>query len=51
MIACPFVCRWPDLLSRMAEVVARTAEVPTWLLDGDGVFWDAKAVDPLVVRL
>ena len=51
MIACPFNCRWPDLLSRMAGVIARTAEAPTWIMDGDGMFWDARAVDPLLVRL
>ena len=51
MTACPFDCRWPDLTSRMAEIIARTAEAPTWLLDSDDVFWDARAVDPLVLRL
>lgn len=51
MVACPFVCRWADLTARMAQVIARTAETPTWLLDGDGMFWDAKAVDPLHLRL
>lgn len=49
--ACPFECRWPDLLARLGVVMARTAEAPTWVLDGDGVIWDAEAVDQLEVRL
>lgn len=49
--ACPFDCRWPDLAVRVADVIARTAEASTWVLDGDGVIWDAEAVDPLKVRL
>lgn len=49
--ACPFDCRWPELTARIADTVARTAEAPTWVLDGDGVVWDAEAVDPLRVRL
>jgi hypothetical protein len=51
VVACPFECRWPDLVARIADALARTAEAPTWVLDGDGVLWDAKAVDPLKVRL
>lgn len=51
VIACPFECRWPDLAARLADTVARTAEAPTWVLDGDGVIWNAEAVDPLNVRL
>jgi hypothetical protein len=51
VIACPFECRWPDLVAVVADTVARTAEAPTWVLDGDGVIWDAEAVDPLRVRL
>lgn len=51
VVACPFDCRWPDLAVRVAASVARAAEVPTWLLDGDGVVWGAEAVDPRRVRL
>lgn len=49
--ACPFDCRSPELTARVADAVARTAEASTWVLDGDGVVWDAEAVDPLKVRL
>jgi len=49
--ACPFECRWPDMVSDLAEAVARTAEVSTWLLDGDGVIWNAENVDPSSVKL
>lgn len=51
VVACPFECRWPDLVARLAETTARTTGVPTWVLDGDGVIWNAEAVDPLRVRL
>lgn len=51
VIACPFECRWPELLADIADTVARTAEAPTWVLDGDGVIWDAEAVDPHRVRV
>lgn len=49
--ACPFECRWPDLVVRVAASVVGDADVSTWVLDGDGVVWDAKAVDLLDVRL
>lgn len=51
VIACPFECRWPDMVARLADRAARTAEAPTWVLDGDGVVWDAESVDPAKVRL
>jgi hypothetical protein len=49
--ACPFECRWPDMVARLAVVAARTAETPTWLLDSDGVVWNAESVDPNEVHL
>jgi hypothetical protein len=49
--ACPFECRWPDLVARLAEMAAAVSESPIWVLDGDGVVWGADAVDPLTVRL
>lgn len=49
--ACPFECRWPDLVALMAGVIAQAVEVPTWILDGDGMLWKAGAVDPLEVQL
>lgn len=51
VVACPFECRWPDVAARLADIIARTSEAPTWVMDGDGVVWDAKAVDPHNVRL
>lgn len=48
---CPFECRWPDFVAQVAEVAARTKEGWTWLLDGDGVVWNATAVDSSLVRL
>jgi hypothetical protein len=49
--ACPFACRWPDIVARVAAAAARTTEAPTWVLDGDGVVWDAERVDPDELRL
>ena len=49
--ACPFECRWPDMVAHLADVAARTAEAPTWLLDGDGVLWNAESVDAAEVQL
>lgn len=43
--ACPFDCRWADLVVRVAALAARTHENPTWLLDNDGQIWDAAVVD------
>lgn len=51
VVACPFECRSPDLAVELADAIARTTEAPTWVLDGDGVVWDAEAVDPFAVRL
>jgi hypothetical protein len=49
--ACPFECRWSDLVARIANVAARTVEAPTWLLDSDGTVWNADSVDPTEVHL
>lgn len=49
--ACPFECCWPDLVARLADVAARTAKSPTWVLDGDGVIWAAEGVDPVEMQL
>lgn len=51
MVVCPFDCRWPDLLTQVAALIARTTEDPVWVIDGDGIVWDAEAVDPMRVRL
>ena len=37
--------------AELADIIARTSEAPTWVLDGDGVIWDAEAIDPDKVRL
>jgi hypothetical protein len=49
--ACPFECRSPDLLVRVALTIAKAAHTPTWILDGDGVIWDAADIDPAKVQL
>lgn len=49
--ACLFSCRWPDMVVRLAQVMASRTRGPLWLLDGDGVIWDAAAVDPVAATL
>lgn len=49
--ACPFECRWPDLAVRIVGEIAQVGDSPTWVLDGDGVVWDARDVDPSKVQL
>lgn len=50
--ACPFECRWPDLAAGVADVASRTSDAAaTWLLDGDGVVWNAGSVNTAEVRL
>jgi len=44
--ACPFECRWPDLVSRLVGQIGRASDSPTWILDGDGVVWPAARIDP-----
>jgi hypothetical protein len=49
--ACPFECRWPDLVALIADSIDNATEAPTWVLDGDGVIWNADSVDPVTVQL
>jgi hypothetical protein len=49
--ACPFECRWPEMVASLAGAIARAAGVLTWVLDGDGVIWNAESVDPSNVKL
>ena len=49
--ACLFSCRWTDMVVQLAQIMASRTRGTLWLLDGDGVVWDAAAVDPVAVRL
>jgi len=49
--ACPFEFRRPDLAARLVREIAKAGGSPTWVLDGDGVVWDARDVDPSKMRL
>lgn len=51
VIGCPFECRWEDLVVSLAAAIARASDEPTWVLDGNGVVWNAEAVDPAAVVL
>lgn len=49
--ACMFACRWPDMVVHLAQILASRTRGPLWLLDGNGMVWDASAVDPAAVTL
>ncbi|WP_152521576.1 hypothetical protein [Amycolatopsis decaplanina] len=51
VFACSFECRWTDLVVRLLGAVARNAETPMWVVDGNGVVWDPKRVDPQKIVL
>jgi hypothetical protein len=42
-------CRWGDLLAATVHNVAVELTHPCWLVDNDGVVWEATAVDPMRV--
>lgn len=46
VVACPFECRWPSLVADLAKMAAAVSGGSLWVLDGDGVAWDASRVDP-----
>ncbi|XBB67862.1 hypothetical protein ABFU82_00730 [Nocardioides sp. WV_118_6] len=51
VVACPFECRWVDLVVRIAGRVADRSALPTWVLDGDGALWEAGRIDPRAIVL
>lgn len=48
---CVIECRWEDLFAGAVREVADAVGEPCWVVDGDGVIWDAANVDPSLVRL
>ncbi|GEN80502.1 hypothetical protein [Actinotalea fermentans] len=40
------VCRWEDLFVRLVRVITEISGEPAWILDENGVIWDARNVDP-----
>ena len=44
-------CRWEEQFARTVREIAHLVDGGAWVLDGDGVVWDATAVDPERVRL
>jgi hypothetical protein len=48
---CVVECRWEELFARFAREAARAVGGTCWVVDGDGVIWDAAHVDPSLVRL
>lgn len=48
---CVIECRWEDLFASVVREVAHAVGEPCWVVDGDGVIWDAANVDPSLVRL
>lgn len=51
LCGCSIECRWEDLFASVVREVARAAGETCWVVDGDGVIWDAAHVDPNLVRL
>lgn len=51
LAAFPFESRWPELVARALSAIADVVDERVWLLDGDGVLWDAGSVDPVRLRL
>lgn len=48
---CVIECRWEDLFANVVREVAHAVREPCWVVDGDGVIWDAANVDPTLIRL
>jgi hypothetical protein len=44
-------CRWEDLLAATVHGLAMQLKHPCWLVDNDGVVWEATAIDPLRLSL
>jgi hypothetical protein len=49
--ACVIECRSEELFAATTAQIAAALPYPTWVLDGDGVIWDATAVDPARIQL
>ena len=43
--ACLFECRWEDLVVEIALAASKRSASTFWLVDGNGVVWDAASVD------
>lgn len=39
-------CRWERQWAEIAAEIAAAANGPVWVQDGNGVIWDAAAIDP-----
>ena len=44
-------CRWEEQFVRTVRALAALTGEGVWVIDGDGVVWDAAAVDAAAVRL
>ncbi|WP_282695780.1 hypothetical protein [Streptomyces sp. CC208A] len=49
--ACMVECRWEEMFARVVHRISANLSRATWVLDGDGVLWDASDVDPSEVCL
>ncbi|MDR6120083.1 hypothetical protein QE370_003267 [Aeromicrobium sp. SORGH_AS981] len=49
--ACPFECADEVFASDIVARIAEATDSVRWILDGDGVLWDAATVDPAGLRL
>ena len=49
--ACYVECRSETVFTRWVKYCARKMADPVWVLDSDGVLWDALTVDPSKIAL
>ena len=45
LFACYAECRWEELLSHIAMLLADKLGTNLWVLDGDSIAWPAKEID------
>ncbi|MFE0642644.1 hypothetical protein ACFW2Y_13665 [Streptomyces sp. NPDC058877] len=50
-VACMVECRWEAMFARVVQHISAHLPQTAWVLDGNGVLWDASDVDPSEVCL
>lgn len=44
-------CRWEEQVAEVARALAEASPSPLWVMDSNGVVWDAAGVDPARIHL
>ncbi|MFG2840212.1 hypothetical protein ACGFZH_04615 [Streptomyces zaomyceticus] len=50
-VACVVECRWEGMFAGVVQHISANLSQAAWVLDGNGVLWDASDVDPSGVCL